>query len=64
MHLIWSPVSALSYKWSNFGFGQEINILETKIRILSVALKFLSREQVQILILGNRPIKNVRISLN
>ena len=38
-HLLQSSRRDYSYKWLNIGFGQEIYVLEIKIRTLSGALK-------------------------
>ena len=37
-HLLESSRWDDSYKWSNIGYGEEIDIIEMKIRILSGAL--------------------------
>ena len=50
-HLLKSSHRDDSNKWSNIGFGQEIDILEIKIRTLSGALDIISKRKMFKLIL-------------
>ena len=45
-HLLESSQWDDSNKWSNVGFGQEMDIIEMKKRTLSVALKHMSKKAV------------------